>query len=102
MGHPCEHPCRRFHSSRSGFSHRINTVGGSSVAAAIILREGDMDDQAVPVVSYARISADTARDEHGVVDQHKVNLETAKRLGWAVVHEITDNDRSASKLGVVR
>ena len=27
-----------------------------------------MDDQAVPVVSYARISADTARDEHGVTD----------------------------------
>jgi DNA invertase Pin-like site-specific DNA recombinase len=61
-----------------------------------------MDNQTVPVVSYARISADTARDEHGVADQHKVNRETAVRLGWTVVHEITDNDRSASKLGVVR
>jgi DNA invertase Pin-like site-specific DNA recombinase len=61
-----------------------------------------MEDQAVPVVSYARISADTARDEHGVTDQHKVNRDTAARLGWTVVHEITDNDRSASKLGVVR
>jgi hypothetical protein len=54
------------------------------------------------VVSYARISADIARDEHGGADQHKVNGETAARLGWTVVHEITDNDRSASKLGVVR
>jgi DNA invertase Pin-like site-specific DNA recombinase len=61
-----------------------------------------MDGQAILVVSYARISADTARDEHGVADQHKVNRETAARLGWTVVHEITDNDRSASKLGVVR
>jgi hypothetical protein len=61
-----------------------------------------MDDRAVPVVSYARISADTARDEHGVADQHKVNRDTAARLGWTVVHEITDNDRSASKLSVVR
>ena len=61
-----------------------------------------MDEQTVPVVSYARISADTARDEHGVVDQHKVNRETAARLGWTVVQEITDNDRSASKLGVIR
>jgi hypothetical protein len=40
-----------------------------------------MDDQAVPVVSYARISADTARDEHGVADQHK---STARRQrDWA-------------------
>lgn len=37
-----------------------------------------------------------------MADQHKVNRETAARLGWAVVHELTDNDRSASKLGVVR
>lgn len=56
----------------------------------------------LPVVSYARISADTSRDEHGVQDQHKVNRETATRLGWTVVHEITDNDRSASKVKVVR
>ncbi len=61
-----------------------------------------MEDQAVPVAPYARISADTARDEHGVADQHKVNRETAARLGWTVVNEITDNDRSASKLSVVR
>jgi DNA invertase Pin-like site-specific DNA recombinase len=61
-----------------------------------------MDGQTVPVVSYARISADIARDEHGVADQHKVNRATAARLGWTVVHEITENDRSASKLGVVR
>ena len=61
-----------------------------------------MDDQAVPVVSYARISADTTKDEHGVTDQYKVNRETAARLGWVVVYEIADNDWSASKLGVVR
>jgi hypothetical protein len=39
-----------------------------------------MDGHAVPVVSYARISADTARDKHGVADQHKVNRDTAARL----------------------
>ncbi|HEX5402172.1 MAG TPA: recombinase family protein [Pseudonocardiaceae bacterium] len=61
-----------------------------------------METTPVPVLSYARISADTSRDEHGVQDQHKVNRETAARLGWAVVHEITDNDRSASKVKVVR
>ncbi|MDL4820920.1 recombinase family protein [Actinomadura opuntiae] len=56
----------------------------------------------VPVVSYARISADIKRDAHGVQDQHKVNRETAARYGWTVVHEFTDNDRSAAKVGVVR
>lgn len=38
----------------------------------------------IPVVSYARISADTKRDEHGVRDQHKVNRETAARHGGTV------------------
>jgi len=56
----------------------------------------------VPVVSYARISADTRRDEHGVQDQHEINKATALRLGWSVVHEFTDNDKSAAKAGVVR
>ncbi|MFE7140884.1 recombinase family protein [Streptomyces sp. NPDC057644] len=57
---------------------------------------------AIPVVSYARISADTARDGHGVEDQHKVNAETAARLGWTIVHRYTDNDLSAAKAAVVR
>ncbi|MFE3451435.1 recombinase family protein [Nonomuraea sp. NPDC059194] len=57
---------------------------------------------AIPVVSYARISADIRRDEHGVQDQHKLNRETASRLGWTVVHEYTDNDKSAAKADVVR
>jgi DNA invertase Pin-like site-specific DNA recombinase len=56
----------------------------------------------VPVVSYARISADVRGDEHGVQDQHKVNHETARRYGWTVVHEFTDNDKSAAKADVVR
>ncbi|MGI5200659.1 recombinase family protein [Spirillospora sp. CA-108201] len=56
----------------------------------------------LPVVSYARISADLRRDEHGVEDQHKRNRETAERLGWTVVHEFTDNDKSAAKIGVIR
>ncbi|MFD5148416.1 recombinase family protein [Streptomyces sp. NPDC058401] len=56
----------------------------------------------LPVVSYARISADTARDGHGVEDQHKVNGETAARLGWTIVHRYTDNDLSAAKAAVVR
>jgi DNA invertase Pin-like site-specific DNA recombinase len=56
----------------------------------------------IPVVSYARISADIRRDEHGVLDQHKVNRETATRYGWTVVHEYTDNDKSAAKADVVR
>lgn len=57
---------------------------------------------AIPVVSYARISADTARDGHGVEDQHKANGETAARLGWTIVHRYTDNDLSAAKAAVVR
>ncbi|MFB4272424.1 recombinase family protein [Nonomuraea sp. GTA35] len=56
----------------------------------------------VPVVSYARISADIRRDEHGVQDQHRLNRETAERHGWTVVHEYTDNDKSAAKADVVR
>ncbi|MER6509953.1 recombinase family protein [Nonomuraea sp. NPDC001636] len=56
----------------------------------------------IPVVSYARISADCKGDEHGVRDQHKVNSETAARYGWTVVHEFTDNDKSAAKADVVR
>src|SRR5438046_7679521 len=55
-----------------------------------------------PVVSYARISADTRRDEHGVRDQHKLNRRTADRYGWTVVHEFTDNDKSAAKASVTR
>lgn len=35
-------------------------------------------------------------------DQHKVNRETAERHGWTLVHEFTDNDKSAAKVGVVR
>lgn len=52
-----------------------------------------------PVVSYARISADTAGDGHGVEDQHKVNGETAARLGWTIVHRYSDSDLSAAKAG---
>ncbi|GGS92669.1 hypothetical protein GCM10010156_58660 [Planobispora rosea] len=59
-------------------------------------------DSPIPVVSYARISADTKKDEHGVKDQHIVNHETAARCGWTVVHQFTDNDKSASKADVVR
>lgn len=57
---------------------------------------------ALPVASYARISADGRRDEHGVQDQHAINRQTAERLGWVVVHEYTDNDKSAAKASVVR
>lgn len=56
----------------------------------------------IPVVSYARISADVRRDEHGVQDQHKVNRQTATKYGWTVVYEFTDNDRSAAKADIVR
>jgi DNA invertase Pin-like site-specific DNA recombinase len=56
----------------------------------------------IPVVSYARISADIERDEHGVQTQHSINRATAERYGWTVVHEFTDNDKSAAKRNVVR
>lgn len=58
--------------------------------------------EGVPVISYARISSDGDRDEHGVKDQHRVNRRTARRLGYEVVAELTDNDRSVSKANVVR
>src|SRR3954452_20316203 len=60
--------------------------------------EGDL----IPVVSYARISADISRDEHGVLHQHSTNRKTAARIGCVVVWEFTDNDKSAAKVGVVR
>jgi DNA invertase Pin-like site-specific DNA recombinase len=60
------------------------------------------DGISVPVVSYARISLDKRKDEHGVADQHRVNRATAERLGWTVAHEFTDNDRPASRGNVVR
>ncbi|WP_214416700.1 recombinase family protein [Sphaerisporangium fuscum] len=56
----------------------------------------------IPVVSYARISADRKKDEHGVRDQHKINRKTAAKYGWTIVHEFTDNDKSAAKADVVR
>ncbi|MFI1950692.1 recombinase family protein [Streptomyces xinghaiensis] len=61
-----------------------------------------MDGQLIPVISYARISADTERDEHGVADQHKINARTAQAQGWSVAAEITDNDLSAAKAQVKR
>ncbi|WP_178379914.1 hypothetical protein [Cryptosporangium aurantiacum] len=65
------------------------------------LTEAPLDD-CIPVVAYARISDDTEKDGHGVRDQHRVNRQTAKRLGRVIVAELTDNDRSASKADVVR
>ncbi|CAM5314508.1 MULTISPECIES: recombinase family protein [Streptomyces] len=60
------------------------------------------NDHLVPVVAYARISADLARDAHGVEDQHKVNDETAAAVGCRIVHYYTDNDLSAAKADLVR
>jgi DNA invertase Pin-like site-specific DNA recombinase len=54
------------------------------------------------VVSYARISADTERDGHGVREQHADHDEDAAGRGWSVVKQYTDNYKSASKKGVVR
>ena len=52
-----------------------------------------MDEQAVPVVSYARISADTARDEHGVADSTKSTRRLSRqdigRLRWRVSQRTT-------------
>jgi DNA invertase Pin-like site-specific DNA recombinase len=56
----------------------------------------------VPVVAYERISADKAKDAHGVADQRKVNRATAGRLGWRIVREFRDNDPTASRATVVR
>src|ERR687883_1350677 len=54
------------------------------------------------VISYEHISADKAKDRHGVADQRKVNAETARRLGWTIVRQFRDNDLTASKATVVR
>ncbi|MFI6174381.1 recombinase family protein [Nonomuraea sp. NPDC051191] len=56
----------------------------------------------IPVVSYARISSDNRKDEHGIKDQHKINHRTAAKHGWMVVHEFDDNDKSAAKADVYR
>lgn len=60
------------------------------------------ETSSIPVVSYERISADKAKDRHGVADQRKVNDETAARLGWTIVQQFRDNDLTASKASVVR
>ncbi|WP_419996492.1 recombinase family protein [Streptomyces boninensis] len=55
------------------------------------------------VVAYARISFDgRVKDAHGVEDQHREMVETARKLGWMVVCRYTDNDKSASKEEVIR
>lgn len=55
------------------------------------------------VVCYARISFDgRVKDAHGIEDQHRDMTEAARRLGWLIVYRYTDNDKSASKEGVVR
>ncbi|MFI6503489.1 recombinase family protein [Nonomuraea typhae] len=59
-------------------------------------------DDLVPVVSYERASADKAKDEHTVADQHEYNRTNAARLGWRIVRSFSDNDKSAAKEGVVR
>lgn len=59
-------------------------------------------NELIPVVSYERISADGARDAHGVADQFKINQRTAKTHGFKIVHRFTDNDKSAAKASVVR
>ncbi|MCT9929800.1 recombinase family protein [Planotetraspora sp. A-T 1434] len=56
----------------------------------------------VPVASYAGISADLARAEHGVEDQHAANQRHAARLGLAIVKFYEDNDKTAAKDEVVR
>lgn len=56
----------------------------------------------IPVVDYARASADRAGDEHTVRDQQTVNARTAERLGCRIVARFTDNDKSAAKDTVVR
>ncbi|MEU8270011.1 recombinase family protein [Sphaerisporangium sp. NPDC049002] len=56
----------------------------------------------INVVSYSRASADTRKDEHTVTEQDRVNTQTAKRRGWNLVHQFSDNDKSAMKDGVVR
>lgn len=55
------------------------------------------------VVSYARISFDgRAKDAHGIEDQHRTTDTNSKSLGWLIVYRYTDNDKSASKEGVIR
>ncbi|WP_433470104.1 recombinase family protein [Spirillospora sp. CA-128828] len=56
----------------------------------------------IPVVDYARASADKKKDEHTVRAQQKTNEQTAKRLGCKIVARFADNDKSAMKEGVVR
>jgi DNA invertase Pin-like site-specific DNA recombinase len=54
-------------------------------------------EELIPIISYARISADRAEDAHGVANQHRENTECAPRFGAVVVCEMTDNNRPASK-----
>ncbi|WP_084965940.1 recombinase family protein [Thermoactinospora rubra] len=67
-----------------------------------MLKLADQAPGMIPVISYARISSDTRKDEHGIKDQHKINHRTAAKHGWTVVRELDDNDKSAAKADVYR
>lgn len=58
----------------------------------------------IPVGARSMSTASSGPSDQGrrAGRQHKVNRRTAQRLGWEVVAELTDNDRSASKAGVIR
>lgn len=59
-------------------------------------------DGRIPVESHARESADNAKDEHGVEDQHKRNKRHAKKNNLAIVKFGTDNDITAAKANEAR
>ncbi|WP_214109798.1 recombinase family protein [Acrocarpospora catenulata] len=70
----------------------VATAPGQPVSPALI-----------PVFSYARASSDKRKkDQHSVKEQHRINRRTAKRHGWVVVAELTDNDKSAADPNVYR
>ncbi|MFF9016522.1 recombinase family protein [Streptomyces sp. NPDC014870] len=57
----------------------------------------------VPLISYARISADRlSGDAIGVTRQHRNNARSAEGLGCAVVMHYEDNNLTAAKESVVR
>lgn len=62
----------------------------------------DTPSDLIPVVAYARASADKKKDQHSIEDQHLVNSETAARLGCKIVYRFSDNEKSAAKAEVYR
>lgn len=70
---------------------------GSTSGGRVARRQSSDLREGLALISYARISADTERDGHGVREQHADHREIAASASCVIAREYTDNYKSASK-----